>query len=167
MSPEVLLIGLIAVPIILLLVLQVSAALVFLSLCLGDVLVQFTSHDAAAIFAGAGTSAKLTSSYLDLGLLLVPAALTMLFMIKTTHTKYKKIMNILPAAGVGLLSALLVVPLLPSGQAHNVMQTSTWHNIQQFESGIVALSALVCLFFLLLQRPKGSSEDKHGKKHKG
>jgi len=61
---------------------------------------------------------------------------------------------------------LLVVPLLPPGTAHNIVHSSVWHNVQSLQSGIVALSALVCLLFLLLQRPK-NHDDKHGKKHKG
>ena len=165
MSPEVILIGLMALPVVLLFLLRVNAALVFLSLCLGDVLVQFASHDAVTIISGAGKDVHSIESYVKLGMLLAPAVLTTIFMIGTVKGKYKRIFNILPAAGVGLLTVLLVVPLLPPGLSHNLMNSSLWHNIQQFESGIVALSTLICLFFLWLQRPKHSDE-KHGKKHK-
>jgi len=165
MSPEVIIIGLMALPVLLLFLLQVNASLVFLSLCLGDVLVQFAGHDAVTIVSGASTGAHTTASTIQLGLLLAPVILTTLFMIKTVHGKYKKILNILPAAGVGLLTLLLVVPLLPPGLGHNLMGSSLWQSIQQFQSGIVALSTLICLFFLWLQRPK-KPDEKHGKKHK-
>jgi len=164
MSPEVIIIALMALPVVLLFLLQVNAALVFLSLCLGDVLVQFAGHDAVTIVSGAAQGAHTTASTIQLGLLIAPAFLTILFMIKTVHGQYKKILNILPAAGVGLLTLLLVVPLLPPGLSHNLTHASLWRNIQQFQSGIVALSTLICLFFLWLQRPK-KPEEKHGKKH--
>ncbi|HET6924564.1 MAG TPA: hypothetical protein VFH39_01910 [Candidatus Saccharimonadales bacterium] len=163
MSPEVIIVGLMAVPVVLLFALQVNAALVFLSLCLGDVLVQFAGHDASSIISGAAVNAHATTSSIQLALLLAPAVLTVLFMIKTVHGKYKKIFNILPAAGVGLLTALLAVPLLPPGLSHNVTAASLWQNILQFQSGIMALSTLVCLLFLWMQRPKKPGEDKHGK----
>lgn len=46
MSPEFALAAIVLAPVVLLMVLRVNAALVFLSLCLGDVLVQFTANDA-------------------------------------------------------------------------------------------------------------------------
>ena len=166
MSPEVILIGLMALPVLILFLFSVNAALVFLSLCLGDVLVQFASHDAVTILSGAGSSAHVTESFIKLLLLLAPAILTTIFMIRTVRGKYKRILNILPAAGVGLLTVLLVVPVTSPGLNHNLVASSLWQNIQQFESGIVALGAFLCLFFLWFQRPKGH-EEKHGKKHKG
>lgn len=166
MSPEVIIIGLLAVPVVLLFLLKVNAALVFLSLCLGDVLVQFAGHDAASIIAGASTSAYATTSTIQLGLLLAPVILTILFMLGTVHGQSKRILNLLPAIGVGLLTLLLVVPLLPPGLHYNIVHSSLWQNIQTYESGIVALSTLICLIFLLLSRPKHHGDDKHGKKHK-
>jgi hypothetical protein len=166
MSPELILVALVAGPAALLVLLRVNAALVFLSLCLGDVLVSFTYKDAVSIISGASTSAHASDTVIRLGLLLAPALLTTLFMIKTIKGS-KKYMNILPAVGAGLLTALLVVPLLPPGLAHTVLATKLWTQIQSFQSGIVALSTLVCLFFLLLQRPKHHAEEKPGKKHKG
>lgn len=166
MSPELVLVALMGLPVAALVLLRVNAALVFLSLCLGDVLVSFTSKDAVAIVSGASTTMHTSDTIIRLGLLLAPAALTTLFMLGTMKG-HKRILNILPAAGAGLLTGLLAVPLLPPGLAHNVIATSLWGDIQQFQSGIVALATLVCLLFLLLQRPKHHSDEKSGKKHKG
>src|SRR5580765_2533045 len=114
MSPELILIALMATPVVVLWLLRVNAALVFLSLCLGDVLVSFTAKDAVSIVSGASTSVHASDAVIRLGLLLAPAILTILFMIGTVKGK-KRFLNILPAAGVGLLSALLVVPQLSPG----------------------------------------------------
>jgi hypothetical protein len=86
-------------------------------------------------------------------------------MIKTVKQS-RIIMNALPAAGVGLLSMLLVVPLLPSNLSATITSSSLWGTIQQFHAGIVALAAVICLLFLWSQRPKHQVDEKHGKKHK-
>jgi hypothetical protein len=160
--PLAVLIGLVAVPIALLFFLRVNAAFVFLSLCLGSVLVQFAGDDATSIVSGASTSAYVTSSTIQLALLLAPAILTIIFMMGTVQGN-KKFFNLVPAVATGILVALLAVPLLAPGLAHNVQLLGAWQSVQQVQSGVVALSTLVCLVFLWSSRPK--HDEKH-KKHK-
>lgn len=155
-------IGLLLLPVALIVLLRVNAAFVFLSLCLGDVLVQFCGHDIVSIFTGASVDAKLTASTLRLLLLLLPAALTVLFMINTVKSN-QKFFNVLPALGVGVLTALFVVPQLPPGLSRAITTSELWSQIQAYQSGLVATSTLVCLIFLWMQRPK---HDKVGKHHK-
>jgi len=160
--PLAVLIGLVVVPVVLLFLLRVNAALVFLSLCLGSVLVQFAGDDAVSIVAGASTSSYATASTIELGLLVAPAFLTILFMMGTVRDK-KKFFNILPAAVTGVLLALLAVPLLPPGLSHNIVMLNQWQSVTQVQSGIVAASTLVCLAFLWTSRPK--HDEKHKKRH--
>jgi Ca2+/H+ antiporter len=160
--PLAVLIGLVLLPIVLLFLLRVNAALVFLSLCLGNVLVQFAGDDATSIVSGASSSAYATASTIQLALLVAPAFLTIIFMMGTVHDK-KKFFNIIPAAATGLLLALLAIPLLPPGLAHNITALDQWQQVTDMQSGVVALSTLVCLVFLWSSRPK---HDKHSKKHK-
>ena len=157
--PLAVLIGLVVVPIVLLFLLRVNAALVFLSLCLGNVLVQFAGDDAVMIVSGASTSSYATATTIRLGLLVAPAVLTIIFMMGTVIDK-KKYFNILPAAVTGLLLALLAVPLLPPGLSHNIVALNQWQQAIEMQSGVVAVSTLVCLVFLWASRPK------HDKKHK-
>lgn len=167
MSPEVIIIGIIVLPIVLLFLLRVNAALVFLSLCLGAVLVQFAGHDAATIIAGAAINAHATTSTVELALLFAPVILTILFMLKTVRGKSKRIFNVLPSIGVGLLALLLAVPLLPPSAKQAVMQDHLWQMVASLQSGVVALSTFICLIFLLLMRPKHApAEEKHAKHHK-
>jgi len=156
--------GLMLVPVLLIVLLRVNAAFVFLSLCLGDVLVQFTGNDAVSIFTGASINAQLPASTIKLLLLLLPAVLTVLFMIKTVKSK-QKYFNVLPALGTGVLTSLFVVPQLPPGLSHAITHSNIWTQIQTYQSGLVAISTLICLLFLWTQRPKHEKEDKH-KKHK-
>lgn len=165
MSPEAILGAIVLVPVALLMVLRINATLVFLSLCLGDVLVQFIANDASdflTTFSGSHTVTSVTTSNsnVKIALLLLPVVLTTVFMIKTVQGTSRLVLNALPAAGVGLLGALLVVPLLPPGTAHNIIDSSLWSEVQKAQALIVGSSALVCLLVLWLQRPKA------GHKHK-
>jgi hypothetical protein len=167
-SSAIILGAIVLVPVVLLMILRVNAALVFLSLCLGDVLVQFVAGDAnsfTTLFSSSHAAQSFASSNsgFKLILLLFPVVLTAIFMIRTMKGA-RLMLNILPAAGVGLLGALLVVPLLSPGLAHNIIDSSLWAQAKRAQDLIVGGSALACLLALWLQRPQGSS-DKHGKHH--
>lgn len=167
MTPEATLGAIVLIPVVLLMILRINATLVFLSLCLGDVLVQFIANDASAFlttFSGSHTVTSVTTSNSNVKilLLLLPVVLTAVFMIRTVQGSSRLLLNVLPAAGVGLLGALLVVPLLPPGMAHNIIGSSLWDQVQRAQALIVGSSAVVCLLVLWLQRPKaGSKHRKH------
>ena len=172
MTPEITLGLIVLAPVAILLGLRANATLVFLSLCLGDVLVQFVAGDANDLLgllnaSNASTSIAPDNAMLKLTLLLLPVVLTTVFMIRTVRGTARLLLNVFPAAGVGLLGALLAVPLLPPGLAHNIVHSSLWAQVQRAEDLIVGGSALVCLLVLWLQRPKTGHTDgkKHGKKH--
>lgn len=168
MSPEVILGAMVLVPAAALIFFRINATLVFLSLCLGDVLVQFVAPDANSFFQL--FSAKVPNGFdngndnVKLILLLLPVVLTAIFMIRSVHGKWRLLLNIFPSAGVGLLGTLLVVPLLPPGLGHNIIDSSLWSDLQRAQNLIVGHTALICLLVLWLQRPKKG----HGKfaKHK-
>jgi hypothetical protein len=147
--------------------LRINAALVFLSLCLGDVLVQFVAPDANTFLqlfsAHVPSGIDNGNDNLKLILLLLPVVMTAIFMIRTVRGTGRLLLNVLPAAGVGLLGALLVVPLLPPGLSHNIVDSDLWSQVQKAQNLIVGASALTCLLVLWLQRPQAGA--RHGKKH--
>jgi hypothetical protein len=166
MTPVIILGAITIVPIILLMVLRVNAALVFLSLCLGDVLVQFASKDVnmlTSVFSAHSPGTVPDNNTIKLILLFLPVVLTIIFMIKTVKGHGKLLLNLLPAAGVGVLSALLAVPLLPLSTKLGIINSPIWTQGQQFQGYIVGLSATVCLLTVWMQRPKHSHDDKHAK----
>lgn len=170
MTPEVTLGALVVAPVILLLLLRVNATLVFLSLCLGDVLTQFVAGDAndlVGLLSASNAQVHISSSNntLKIILLLLPVVLTTVFMIRTVRGKVRLMLNVLPAAGVGLLGALLIVPLLPPGLAHNIIGSTLWDQVHRAQDLIVGATALVCLLVLWLQRPKTGHSEEKGKKH--
>jgi hypothetical protein len=169
MTPPVIALAAIVLgPAVLLMVLRVNAALVFLSLCLGDVLVQFVANDTSEFLTLHASqipqqAVSAGNANIKLILLLLPVVLTTIFMIRTIRGTGRLVMNLLPAAGVGLLGALLVVPLLPSGLGQNIVGSSLWLQVQRVQDVIVGASAVVCLLVLWLQRPKSGAFRKHGK----
>lgn len=168
MSPDLTLAAIVVVPIISLMFLRINAALVFMSLCLGNVLVQFVASDANSFFDLFALKANQepvnpSGNTVKIILLLFPAVLTSIFMIRTVNGKSKLALNLLPAIGVGLLGALLIVPLLPAGLSHSIMASNLWVQAEKAQVLIVGSSALVCLFVLWMQRPK-TGHSKHDKK---
>jgi len=161
MLPLIVLAALVAVPVLACFFLRINAALVFLSLCVGDVLVRFVGSDAVSVVSGASTSAMATGSTVRLILLLAPAVLTMLFMVRSVKAPMR-LVNILPALGAGFLTALLAVPQLAPSLSQQIITSSTWGQFQNLQAAIVAASTLVCMLFLWSQRPK-NHENKHGK----
>lgn len=164
MSPEVLLIVIAVVPIAAILLLRVNASLVFLSTCLGLVLLEFVGGEAST-FADMFLP-WLNGNNLKLALLLLPVVLTTVFMMKTVRGG-GMLLNALPAVGTGLVLALLIVPLLPPELSNNVQSTLVWQQLDQVKELVVGASAMVCLFFLWTQRPKHAhgKHGHHGKHH--
>lgn len=158
MSPDLALLLLIGGPALLLMLLRVNASLVFLSACLGAVLIQLVGTDANDFFNMFFPSVD--ENNLKLGLLLLPVVLTTIFMIKSVDGA-KMAFNILPAIGTGFLLAILIVPLMPGGQAYAIQHSQAWDQVQQLQAGVIGAISLICLLSLWLQRPK--HHGKHGK----
>lgn len=170
MTPEVILGAIVVVPVLILILLRVNAALVFLSLCLGDVLTQFVGADAQDLLnllskSNATSQISASDNIIKIVILLIPPVLTTLFMIKTVKGYARLALNLLPAVGVGMLGGLLIVPLLSADLSRNVLDSSLWIQVQRAQDIIVGGSALVCLLALWMQRPKSGGEAK-AKKHK-
>lgn len=166
MDPIVILVVLLAAPVIAIMWLKINASQVFLSLCLGNILVQFISADAAKILTS--TSARTYGSepslaYVNLFLLLLPVVLTAVIMIHSVRGRAKLAFNLLPAVGVGLLGTLLAVPLLSAGLTGSLTQLPLWRELENLQTLILSISAMLSLLFLWMQRPKSHSDEKHGK----
>lgn len=174
MTPVIVLAGIVLGPVVVLTLLRVNATFVFLSLCLGSVLVQFTATGVNSLIgvfsAHVPSNVPIDHASVKLGLLLLPTALTTIIMLRTVHGHGKRLLNLLPSTGVGLLAGLLVIPLLPPPLSHDVGSLALWSQVQQAQSYVVGLSATISLLLLWSYRAKhhhGHSEEKHGKHHKG
>ncbi|HSH17840.1 MAG TPA: hypothetical protein VK978_00500 [Candidatus Saccharimonadales bacterium] len=162
MDPLIILIALLAAPVLLIMVLRINAAQVFLSLCLGNVLVQFIGQDAGTILASATArppGMPAGQSYVNLILLLLPVVLTMLIMMHSVKGGAKLAYNFLPALGASLLLALLAVPLLSADLTGSITTLPLWQELENLQTLILSVSTLLCLLFLWMQRPKKASKE--------
>lgn len=161
MSDNLALIIAMAAPTIVLVGLRINAALVFLSLCLGAVLVQYVAGEANSLITlfseGAGT---LSASSMQLALLYAPALVTCIVTVFSMHGKLKVPLNVLPAAGACALAVLLTVPLLPSGLRFSLEEQEVWRILTQAQALIVGMGAVVSLAFLWTQRRSFKHHDK-------
>jgi hypothetical protein len=166
MTPLVLFAILVLGPVIIATLLRVNAAILFMSLCVGELLVQNVSSDTVTLVTSTSARASnLSQSTVELGLLLLPALLTVIFMFHSVHGA-KSILNILPALGFGLVTALLTEPLLSSGFQKTLQHSSAWHQVLQAQTLIITMSALIALLFLWFQHRGGRSEHgHHSKRH--
>lgn len=155
-----------AVPIVVLTVLRINAAMVFLSLCLGYVLVQFVANDTDSLISFiAPNASSVSASTLRLGMLFTPVVLTSIIMMFSVHGRVRVALNALPAAGVATLGLLLAVPLFTPGLHHAIEAQTLWWNIAKAQAMIVGASSFVSLVFLWSQRRHGQYAE-HGKHHR-
>ncbi len=160
-----LLIALIA-PVVLFTVLRVNASVVFLSLCLGQVLVQYVAADTIAVLtAFLPHASELSRSTLQLVFLYGPAVATTVLMLASIRGKIKRLINMIPAAGVGLLGVLLGVPLFTPGLRHALQSGMLWPELTRAQALLVGITALISLLFLWLQRSSGAFEEKKSRRH--
>jgi hypothetical protein len=161
MNQNIVLIIALAVPVIVFLVLRVNASLVFLSLCLGAVLVQYVASEANNFLQLMSTHVNAVSTMsVQLLLLLAPAAVTCVVTLFSVHGRMKNIVNFLPAVASSALFVLLAVPLLPPGLKHSMEAQQAWHYLSNADALVVSAGALVSLCFLWTQRNFFQHQDK-------
>ena len=160
MPHDVLLAAIVLIPVIACTVLRVNAVMVFLSLCLGDILVKYVASDANSLLTlfAPGISNKVTS-FIQLIVLLLPVVLTSVIMMFSITNRTKVIVNILPAIGVGYLGVLLIVPLLPPDIRGSVQSATLWPEFVKLQSLVVGVVPSLGLFFLWRQRKRGVHEE--------
>lgn len=160
MTPNIELLVVLALVAILLVVLRINAALVFLSLCLGQVLVTLVAQDADSFIRFISPEAEsLSTSSLELAMLLTPAVLTSVIMLFSVHGRLRVTINVLPALGVAALAILLAIPLFTPGLRATIEAQAVWQQLEQAQALIVSVTALISLTFLWSQRRHAKKQD--------
>ena len=155
------LVALALLPLLAILLLRVNGAVAFMSLCLGNVLVTYTSSDVADLITSFSRHGTLTVlQWVQLVLLVLPFILAILFARRSVGGR-KKFTNFLPALAAGLLFALLVVPLLPADLGREIQRTDAWHQLSSLQTFIVLGGAVFSLIFLLLTHRGNADGEKH------
>lgn len=148
------------VPVVLLLVLRTNAAIVFLSLCAGALAVQYVGSEAILAGSAVGNHSEAVSQYFLVALLLLPAVLSGIFLVKTM-TGPKAIFNILPAFAVGVVGVLLAVPLLPGNLQNVIVDLGGWNLLDQMREFVILMGIAASLVVLWVTHPRG-----HGRHRK-
>jgi membrane protease YdiL (CAAX protease family) len=152
------------VPLLAILLLRVNGAIAFMSLCVGSVLVSYTSPDVTSVVSSLNPRHTLqTNQWVQLGLLVIPFLLTILFTRGSVHGG-KRFTNVLPALASGLLFALLITPLLSSGVQHQLEHQTAWRQLSNAQTAVVLGGAAFSLLFLLFTH-RTRKPDEAGKKH--
>jgi hypothetical protein len=155
---------LVIVPVLLVMLLRANAAITFMGLCVGSVLVTYTTEDVTSIASGLSSHPGATiTRWVQLLLLTLPFLLTCWF---TRHSVKgsRQLFNLLPALAGGLLFTLLVVPLLAPSLQHALEHQTLWHELDSLQTAVVLGGAVLSLIFILsAHRSLRKAEAKHGK----
>ena len=163
MTSLIVLAGLALLPFLLIVILRANAAITFMSVCLGSVLVNYTAADVVSIASGlASKPAHGYVQWVSLVLLVVPFVLALLFTRKNVKGG-KQLLNAVPALATGLLFALLVIPLLAGSLQHQIEHQKVWHMLDDLQTAVILGGAFFSLLFLLVSHRHHSGEEKHGK----
>jgi uncharacterized membrane protein len=165
MTYLIVLIALALLPVLAITLLRVNGAIAFMSLALGSVLVAYTSSDINDMLGGFSAKGSLSKyQWVQLGLLVLPFLLTILFTRASVKGRTKHMLNVLPALASGLLFALLVIPLLPANLQRQVHAQAAWHQLNNLQTAIILGGTAFTLLFLLITHRKKHDDD--DKKHK-
>lgn len=141
------------VPFVALIALRINAAMVFLSICLGYVLVELVAKDANSLISFVAPEAgSLSNTTWRLGMLFVPVVLTCIIMAFSIKGRLKMIFNILPAAASAVLALLLALPLFTPGLRYALQDEAVWQQLSHAQAMIVGIGAFISLLFLWAQR---------------
>ncbi len=148
------------VPLLLVLVLRSNAATAFMSVCMGSVLGLYATTDMVD-FVTSFTPIRAVSSesWVQMALILVPLILALLLTSKSVKGS-KQLLNFLPALATGLLTALLVVPLLPADVQKAITATDAWDSLQNMQTAVVIVGAVFSVLFLASTKHAGKGDEK-------
>ena len=164
MSHDLIILSALAIPAVVMAFLRVNGAMVFLSLCLGAVLVTSVASEANdMIHLFIRSAGDISTSTIQLILLLGPAVATTVFTVFSVHGRMKRLLNLLPATAACLLAVLLAAPLLPPDVKAAFGHPTAWDVLSKSQALVVGVGALMSLTFLWTQRHGSGHSDK--KKH--
>ena len=141
--PDVILAILVFAPLGLTFLLKSNAALAFLALCAGFVLISFSDINIQDLTKN--LSFQLTSSTFNLILLIIPYAGTLLLRRKALHGQLKSVLQYLAALCGGVLLALVAIPLLNESARLNFANSWAWDDLQKIQTPVIIAGVVISL----------------------
>lgn len=134
-------------PVALTFFLRSNAALAYLALCAGFVLLSLTTSDLQQLLDH-NNLVRVSTDTLGLILLASPPILTLLMTRHAVHGQSKILMQLLPAICLGGLLALIAVPLLNGSVQSNFTGANLWTQLQKIQSWVIGAGALSSLLLV-------------------
>jgi hypothetical protein len=142
-------------------VLRINAAMAFLSLCLGYVLVELVAKDTNSLIAFlAPHTGSISQTSWRLGILFAPVVLTCIIMLFSIKGHLKNMVNALPAAATSVMAVLLAVPLFTPGLRRSIESQELWQQVNRGQALVISIGAFISLLFLWSQRRSAKKTEK-------
>ncbi len=157
--PDLVLALLVFLPLVITFLLKSNAAVAFLALCGGFVIISFTNIDIQDLTKN--LSFQLTSSTFNLILLITPFLLTLLLARKAYSGQLRTVLQCAAALCGGALLAILAIPLLSESARLNFADSAGWDALQKIQTPVIAAGVIVSLVLVWFGKQKHPN-----KKHK-
>jgi hypothetical protein len=149
-----------AFPLVLGLIMRVSAPHLFFSVMAGELLARYFGDEAESALHTMFNNSAITE-YGHLIVLIIPILLTAIFL-RGSLKHSKLLLHIFPLAVTGLVFAAFALPLLPASVLATVRSTELGAQLLDVNSTIIGVVIILQLLGLWLL----NSSEKSGKKHK-
>ena len=163
--PNLILIIIIAAVAVSLLAIRTNAALVFLALVAGNVILQFANKNMAYVNGHIDTKIlphqfTITKPSVELAVLLIPPVLVAA-LLKHNQGITKWPMQVFPAVATGVVGVLLVVPLLSQSLQNSITQNKLWSLLEQYQIPLVTLGVAISLVVIVFESYSSHHSSKH------
>lgn len=145
---------------LLLITIRTNSAVVFFSVCAGSVLATQLGSDASLLSSTVVKDGDLNKSIAYVALIVLPALLSAIFL-RSSISSSKSVFNVVPSIAVGALLALLVIPQLPPGINEQLLDSSAWAKLQDYQPIILVGGMISSVFMLYVTHSHGSKHKKH------
>ncbi len=163
MSYDLILAAAVGVIALVLLLLRTNAGVVFFSLCAGSVLASQLGGQASLLSSSVIKDGDVNHGVVYIAMIVLPAILSAFFMRKSVKSS-KMLFNVIPAVAVGALTALLVIPLIPSDVRFQLTNNSTWDLLIRYQPAILVGGIVSSVLLLALSSHHDKKEKRHRKK---
>jgi hypothetical protein len=157
---DALLAAFILAPLVLAFFLRSNGAVSFLALCAGFVLTTYVGSDFKNLLNHFGFN-SLNLSTLNLILLILPLALTLLLTRHTFEKRSSFLIHGLPVLSAGGLLAVAAIPFLSGSLQDSFNKSHIWFDLQKAQAAYIGIGVLISLLIIWFEGLKH-----HPKKHK-
>jgi hypothetical protein len=154
---------LILFPVALTFILKSNSASAFLVLCGSFVVITYAGANIKDL--SHSLRLQVNSSTINLLIFGMPALLTLLFVRKAFHGGIGMILNLVNAACMGCLLALVAVPLLNVSTRTSFTGTPAWDNLQKVQAPVIVTGFILSILLLWFGKVLSGGHSKKHKKH--